>query len=124
MTFNIDKTWCRNAGAREDGLDIGAGVIAADPMFTHEGSTDDNPEASRLALGRFINLMRRDQGSSIEAFAEKADIEIGELLSSTLYKKNAHVHVQKIPFVAISSRACSRGKMIPPKSPTSYQRSR
>ena len=30
-----------------------------------------------------------------------------------------HVHVQKISYVAISSRACSRGKMIPPKSPPS-----
>ena len=30
-----------------------------------------------------------------------------------------HVHVQKISYVAISSRACSREKMIPPKSPPS-----
>lgn len=81
MTFEINKTWCRNAGAREDSFNIGAGVIAADPMFTHEGGTDESPEASRLALGRFINLMRRDQGLSIEALAEIADIEIGELLS-------------------------------------------
>lgn len=81
MTFDISKTWCRNAGAREDGFDIGAGVIAADPIFTHEGGADESPEASRLALGRFINLMRRKQGLSIEALAQKADIEIGELLS-------------------------------------------
>ena len=38
-----------------------------------------------------------------------------------LCTKFAHVHVQKISFVAISSRASSRGKMIPPKSPTSFQ---
>ena len=81
MSFDINKTWSSNAGTREDGLDIGAGVIAADPMFTHEGSADESPEASRHALGRFINLMRRDQGLSIEALADKADIEIGELLS-------------------------------------------
>ena len=81
MTFEITKEWCGKAGAREDGLDIGAGVIAADPMFAHEGGADDSPEASRLALGRFINLMRRDQGLSIEGLAHKADIEIGELLS-------------------------------------------
>ena len=81
MTFDISKAWCRNAGSREEGLDIGAGVIAADPMFTHEPGDDESPEASRMALGRFINLMRRDQGLSIEALAEKADIEIGELFS-------------------------------------------
>lgn len=81
MTFEINKEWCRKAGTREDGLDIGAGVIAADPIFADEGAAEDNPEASRLALGRFINLMRRDQGLSIEDLAQKADIEIGELLS-------------------------------------------
>ena len=41
--------------------------------------------------------------------------------SARLCTKFAHVHVQKISFVAISSRASSRGKMIPPKSPTSFQ---
>jgi transcriptional regulator with XRE-family HTH domain len=87
MTFDINKAWCQNAGARENSLDIGAGVIAADPMFTHEGGADESPEASRLALGRFINLMRRDQGLSIEALAEKADVEIGDLLS---LEKNAN----------------------------------
>ncbi|UWQ57292.1 helix-turn-helix domain-containing protein [Leisingera caerulea] len=81
MTFDISKTWCRKAGAREDGFDVGAGFIAADPMFTHEGGgAEESSEASRLALGRFINLMRRDHGLSIEALAEKADIEIGDLL--------------------------------------------
>ena len=81
MTFDINKGWCRNAGAREDGFDIGAGVIAADPMFTYEGGSDKSLEGSRFALGRFINLVRRNHGLSIEALAEKADVGIGELLS-------------------------------------------
>lgn len=81
MTFEINKDWCRKAGARENGLNIGAGIIAADPMFTHEAGVDDSPNASRLALGRFINLMRRNQGLSIEDLAYKADIEIGDLYS-------------------------------------------
>ena len=81
MTFKINKDWCRKAGARESGLNIGAGIIAADPMFTHEADVDDSPDASRLALGRFINLMRRNQGLSIEGLAHKADIEIGDLYS-------------------------------------------
>ena len=89
MTFDIGKTWCLNAGAREDGLDIGAGVIAADPIFTYEGSGNDSLEASRFALGRFINLMRRKQGLSIEALAEKTDIETGELLN--LENDSAHL---------------------------------
>ena len=41
-------------------------------------------------------------------------------ISSTLYKICSRPR-PKISFVAISSRASSRGKMIPPKSPTSFQ---
>ena len=81
MTFDISKAWCLNASEQEEGLDIGAGLIAIDPIFSHEGNVDEGPEASRFALGRFINLMRRSRGLSMEALAEKADIEIGELLS-------------------------------------------
>lgn len=81
MTFEITKAWCQSAGTREDGLDIAAGVIAADPTFHQDSGADGNPEASRLALGRFINLMRRGQGMSIEDLAQKADIELGDLFS-------------------------------------------
>lgn len=81
MTFEITKAWCKTAGASEDGLDIAAGVIAADPTFHQDSGADENPKASRLALGRFINLMRRGQGMSIEGLAQKADIELGDLFS-------------------------------------------
>ncbi len=81
MSFDITKNWCRNAGKREDGLDVAAGLIAADPMFGGEEHADDSPEASRLALGRFINLMRRSYGLSIEDLAHKADVEIADLFS-------------------------------------------
>ena len=46
MPFDISKTWCRAAAAREDGLDIGAGPVAADPIFTPAGGLDKSPEAS------------------------------------------------------------------------------
>lgn len=81
MTFEISKAWCQSAGANENGLDIAAGVIAIDPAFHQDGGADESPEASRLALGRFINLMRRGQGLSIEDLAQKADIELGDLFS-------------------------------------------
>ena len=59
------------------------------------------------------------------AFAEFAESDLPGRMhsnySARLCAKFAHVHVQKISFVAISSRASSRGKMIPPKSPTSFQ---
>lgn len=81
MSFDITKNWCRNAGKREDGLDVAAGLVTADPMFGGEEHADDSPEASHLALGRFINLMRRSYGLSIEDLAHKADVEIADLFS-------------------------------------------
>ena len=46
MTFEISKKWCRNAAIREDGFDIGAGVIAADPVFAPDSGTGESPELS------------------------------------------------------------------------------
>ncbi len=81
MTFDITEAWCRTAGANETGLDISAGDIAVDPTFHQDSGTDESPEASRLALGRFINLKRRGERLSIEELADKADIDLGDLLS-------------------------------------------
>jgi transcriptional regulator with XRE-family HTH domain len=81
MTFQITKAWCQTAGAHEDGLDIAAGKIAADPTFHQDSGADESPEASRLALGRFINLKRRGEGLTIEELADKADVDLGDLLS-------------------------------------------
>lgn len=89
MTFEITKDWCQRMATREEGLDVAAGVIAADPVFDSDAGVDDSAEASLVALGRFINLMRRKQGLSIEGLAEKADVEIGELLS--LEENTAHM---------------------------------
>ena len=41
----------------------------------------DWPTEAHIAFGRFVNLMRRRRGLSIEAFAEQADVDPGELLA-------------------------------------------
>ncbi|WP_310622404.1 helix-turn-helix domain-containing protein [Flexibacterium corallicola] len=97
MTFNITKAWCRAASKREDGLDVAAGMIAVNPVSIKEDTIEENPDASRFALGRFINLMRRDRGLSIEDLALKADVEIGDLLSlenNTAYLPDARTLYQ------------------------------
>jgi len=70
--------WIARARAEGDAV-IGAGMLARDPV------SDDQPavaiaEENRIAFGRFINLMRRQEGYSIEALADKAEVDARELL--------------------------------------------
>ena len=47
MTFDISRTWCHNAGIREDGLDVGAGAVDVNPILTDQGGIG---EKSRMAF--------------------------------------------------------------------------
>lgn len=104
MTTKFTKDWCLAMARHEAGMEVGAGTIAIDPVFTQESPVqahvDDVPAAladgdgdeSRLALGRFVTLMRRRDRLSIEQLADKADIEVGDLLS---LEKDVH-HVPEV----------------------------
>lgn len=82
MKIDVTKDWCMTMARREAGADVGAGLIAADPIFDGEAALDDLVrEESRLAFGRFVKLMRRGRGWSIEQLAENADIDVGEIMS-------------------------------------------
>ena len=74
-----------------------------------------NPRLSR-------SLHAGAHGKILDAFA--AGLPVAYTSKLDFLQKIAHVQVQKIPFAAISSRAYSGGKMNPPKSAISYQRSR
>ena len=82
------------------------GVDPAKQSFQVHGARSDGSVGYRKKLTR---------GQLLSFLAEQPTC------LARLCTKFAHVHVQKISFVAISSRASSRGKMIPPKSPTSFQ---
>lgn len=82
MKIDVTKDWCMTMARREADADVGAGLIAADPIFDGEAALDDLVrEESRLAFGRFVKLMRRGRGWSIEQLAENADIDVGEIMS-------------------------------------------
>ncbi len=89
MTLEITKDWRRKLILEEDGYDISAGLTSADPIFDGDIIVDDHGDDGLLALGKFINLMRRKRGLSIPDLAEQADIDVGELLS--IEKETAHV---------------------------------
>lgn len=76
MKIEVTKDWCKTMALREGDAEVGAGFIAVDPII--DGQTA--PE-SRLALGRFVHLMRRQRKLSLEQLADDADVDVGELMS-------------------------------------------
>jgi HTH-type transcriptional regulator, competence development regulator len=81
MKLERSKDWWMARARREGDAVIGAGLLAFDP-------TDERPsggqtaavEETRIAFGKFVNLMRRRQGFSMEQLAQAADLDASELL--------------------------------------------
>lgn len=82
MKIKVSETWCRTMANAEADAEVSAGLISRDPVFSGmPHSEHDKADDARLAFGRFINLMRRQRGLSMEKLAEDADLDIGEILS-------------------------------------------
>jgi len=81
MKINISKVWCEKMARRETCAEIGAGLLAIDPVIDNEYVTKTSGDDTRFVLQRFIELGRRDMNLSVEQLAERADIAISELIS-------------------------------------------
>ncbi|MEG3087429.1 helix-turn-helix domain-containing protein [Sphingomonas sp. PB4P5] len=87
MEVEFTPEWCIAMAEQEIDFEVGAGTLALDPTFDEQGSDGTQPalqdpgDESRLALGRFVSLARRRSGLTIEALAQKIDLEVGEVLS-------------------------------------------
>lgn len=82
MMIDRTKEWWLARAEREGDAAVSAGLLAVDP-FTEEHPPIGNPvvaEENRIAFGRFVNLMRRRNGFSIETLADKADLDASEVL--------------------------------------------
>jgi HTH-type transcriptional regulator, competence development regulator len=79
MNFTFDKEWLQKHAERDDNLEIAAGSFSLDQLPPAGGNSDDEPNAV-LAFGRLIHLSRRTRGWSVEALAEAARIEVGEVI--------------------------------------------
>lgn len=81
MKIEITKEWCLRMAEIEADAEIGVGLYALDPIFDGETMpTNDTNEESSIAFGRFVRLMRRDRGLTLEKLAEDTDVEIAELI--------------------------------------------
>ena len=81
MKLKVTKDWCVNMACNEIGSEVSAGPISGDVFFSKKPVLENTNEGSRIALGIFINLMRRKSTLSVEELAAKARIDIGEVLS-------------------------------------------
>lgn len=93
MKLNIKKEWCIRMAQIEKDAEIGAGRLAIDPVFGGEtvpavagerGGSNAWNEAHEIghgfAFGRFVRLMRRQRGLSLEKLANDADVDMAVLV--------------------------------------------
>lgn len=83
MRIDVSKEWCARMAQLEADAEIGAGLLAIDPVFDGEAAAalTEETEGANVAFGRFIRLMRRSRQLSVEKLADDADVEISELVS-------------------------------------------
>jgi transcriptional regulator with XRE-family HTH domain len=82
MKLERSKQWWLAKAEREGDAAIGAGLLALDPDVEGFPASKDVAvtDESRIAFGRFVNLMRRRLGVSVERLAEVAALDASEIL--------------------------------------------
>jgi hypothetical protein len=82
MKLERSKDWWMARARREGDAVIGAGLLAFDPALDERASGAQTAavEETRIAFGKFVNLMRRRRGFSMEELAQAADLDVSELL--------------------------------------------
>lgn len=87
MKLERTQEWWLALVDREESHAVGAGAAARDPVLEAQLSAvpsttaQHGSEETRIAFGRFVNLMRRQRAMSIEKLAEEADLDMGEIVS-------------------------------------------
>ena len=68
----------------EGDAEIGAGRLAIDSVFDGESASVvvSDEEGPNIVFGRFVRMMRRQRGISLEKLAEAADVDMADLVES------------------------------------------
>jgi len=90
MKITVPKDWFARSARTEGDSEVGAGI----PSFLREPAAKPANAAStahsHLAFGRFVSLMRRHRGLTVEKLAEKASVEMAEII-------NIEEHLEHVP---------------------------
>ena len=82
MRIEINNEWCIHMAQLEGDTEIGVGWLAMDPVFESETAwlVTSGEEGPNIAFGRFVSLMRRQLGISLEKLADVADVDVADLV--------------------------------------------
>jgi HTH-type transcriptional regulator, competence development regulator len=86
MKLNLSKEWLIKRAARDDMAEVSAGFFNLDMLQADAskggGGSRQSPEqeSSRVAFGKLVNLWRRKRGLRMDQLAEKARIDLAELV--------------------------------------------
>lgn len=85
MKIEFTDEWCVRMARLE--IEVGSQAeagsnptAASNAVQKSDSSADSAFEPSNIAFGRFVRLMRRDRGLTLERLAAEADIDIPELV--------------------------------------------
>ena len=104
MKIDIPRAWCARMARLEADAEIGAGEIAIDPVFDGDAAPAKASEEASFAFSRFVRLARRSRGLTVESLAERADVEVAELLTieeSSQYKPDLRTVYQLANFFGV-----------------------
>src|SRR6476660_7157713 len=89
MKLNISNEWLAKRASIEEGHDVSAGHVDLEGLLLDTKTTEPSVanatpiefEGPRTAFGRLINLWRRKKGFRLDQLAERADVELAELIA-------------------------------------------
>ena len=87
MKFELSREWCRESAQIEGDAEIGAGVLARTPNERRPAPTSSDDDLVQMAFGRFVSLQRRELVLSIQELANRANVDVEELL---LIEQSSH----------------------------------
>ena len=86
MKLDLSEKWLRQRAELDDKADVSAGTLdisrlaASRPANVVTMQASAEPESPNPAFGKLINLWRREKGMRIDTLAEKARVDIAELI--------------------------------------------
>ena len=87
MKLNLTKEWLKKRARLEENADTSAGLFNIDVLKAnksnehHASAAQTQGDNILLVFGRLINLWRRKKGLRIDELADKARIDIAELIA-------------------------------------------
>ena len=82
MKFNRHRNWLVKRAEQEDRhfISVGGLISRIDPEWQAEVSATPLVEATKAAFVRLLQLARRERRLTLEALADKADVDLAELV--------------------------------------------